>query len=303
MDRSFVGFLSASSVATGSWFNYTLRGKVIYLLNLSRWYYWRIRWPRVARNLYEWPLHPFRLMRAALRVLYARGFNLRPNPHPLPGNWLLHHGSQWFCLSGEAVGDVLDYLARDPSFEAVFSDSLIPDMTFFHTLIMNSPLAAQVTGADPHAAPRSERPRCDGRESNFLAVKSDSGTKGALRCLTSLSRAKALTVFCILKKKQPNHKHDMSRYITLLSFTEKGSSQIKESTSRAHAFDALAAKSGVTVEGQYWTIGSHDGVLVLKAESEDRILHLLAELASLGFVRTESLRAFTDKEFDAVLKA
>ena len=95
----------------------------------------------------------------------------------------------------------------------------------------------------------------------------------------------------------------MSRYIALLSFTERGSSQIKESTSRAHAFDELAAKSRVTVEGQYWTIGSHDGVLVLKAESEDRILHLLAELASLGFVRTESLRAFTDTEIDAVLKA
>lgn len=95
----------------------------------------------------------------------------------------------------------------------------------------------------------------------------------------------------------------MSRYITLLNFTDKGSSHVKDSTSRAHDFDALAAKSGVTVESQLWTMGRHDGVLILAADSEAKILHLLAELASRGNVRTETMQAFTDKEFDAILKA
>jgi uncharacterized protein with GYD domain len=94
----------------------------------------------------------------------------------------------------------------------------------------------------------------------------------------------------------------MARYIALLKFTEKGSSHIKESSARAHAFDALAAKSGVTVEGQYWTMGRCDGVLILNADSEGKILHLLTELAGLGNVRTETMQAFTDKEFDAILK-
>jgi uncharacterized protein with GYD domain len=95
----------------------------------------------------------------------------------------------------------------------------------------------------------------------------------------------------------------MYRCITLLKFTEKGSHQIKESTSRAHAFDELAAKSGVKVDSQFWTIGHYDGALVLSAESEAKVLHLLATLAALGNVRTETLQAFTDKEFDAILKA
>lgn len=95
----------------------------------------------------------------------------------------------------------------------------------------------------------------------------------------------------------------MYRCITLLNFTEKGSHQIKESTSRAHAFDELAAKSGVKVDSQFWTIGHYDGALVLSAESEAKVLHLLATLAALGNVRTETLQAFTDKEFDAILKA
>ena len=95
----------------------------------------------------------------------------------------------------------------------------------------------------------------------------------------------------------------MARYITLLSFTEKGSSHINESVERALDFDTLAAKSGVTVESQYWTIGSHDGILILTADSEHRILHLLAELASRGNVRTQTLQAFTGKEFEAILQS
>lgn len=93
----------------------------------------------------------------------------------------------------------------------------------------------------------------------------------------------------------------MARYITLLKFTEKGSSNIKESTTRAHVFDALAEKAGVTVEGQYWTMGRCDGVLILKADDETKMLHLLTELASMGNVRTETMQAFTDKEFDAII--
>ena len=94
----------------------------------------------------------------------------------------------------------------------------------------------------------------------------------------------------------------MARYITLLKFTEKGSTNIKESTARAHAFDALAEKTGVSVEGQYWTMGRCDGVLILNADTEQKILHLLTELASLGNVRTETMQAFSDKEFDVIAK-
>ena len=94
----------------------------------------------------------------------------------------------------------------------------------------------------------------------------------------------------------------MPRYIALLKFTEQGAKDLKRSTSRAHAFDKLAAKSGVKVDGQYWTLGRFDGVLVLSAANETKILHLLAQLASLGKVRTETMQAFSDSEFDAIAR-
>lgn len=94
----------------------------------------------------------------------------------------------------------------------------------------------------------------------------------------------------------------MTRYITLLKFTQKGAEEVHDSAERAHRFDKLAKKAGVKVEGQYWTMGGCDGVLVLSADHEKKILHLLAELAAAGNVRTDTMRAFTDKEFADLVK-
>ena len=93
----------------------------------------------------------------------------------------------------------------------------------------------------------------------------------------------------------------MSHYISLLRFTEQGAANLKKSTARAHNFDKLAAKSGVTVVGQYWTLGEYDGVLILSADSEKKVLHLLSALTGAGNVQTATLQAFTDGEFDDIV--
>ena len=93
----------------------------------------------------------------------------------------------------------------------------------------------------------------------------------------------------------------MSHYIALLRFTAKGVEHIKDSTKRAHHFNALAKKSGVKIEGQYWTIGRYDGVLVISASSEQKALHLLVELAAAGNVHAETMQAFTDKSFKKIV--
>lgn len=93
----------------------------------------------------------------------------------------------------------------------------------------------------------------------------------------------------------------MTRYVSLLKFTEQGVKAIKKSTGRAHDFNAIAAKAGVKVEAEYWTVGRFDGVLILSGPSEQSVLRVLAELVSLGNVRTQTLQAFTDQEFDAIV--
>ena len=93
----------------------------------------------------------------------------------------------------------------------------------------------------------------------------------------------------------------MARYISLLRFTEQGAKNVKKSTARAHNFDKLAVKAGVKVEGQYWTMGKYDGVLILTADSEEKVLHMLTLLAALGNVHTQTMQAFVDTEFDAIV--
>lgn len=93
----------------------------------------------------------------------------------------------------------------------------------------------------------------------------------------------------------------MARYIALLKYTEQGAKNIKKSTTRAHQFDKLAAKAGVTVEGQYWTMGRFDGVLILSASDEAKVLHMLTALAAMGNVRTQTMQAFVDTEFDEIV--
>ena len=93
----------------------------------------------------------------------------------------------------------------------------------------------------------------------------------------------------------------MARYISLLRFTEQGARSIAKSTNRAHNFDKIAAKTGVKIEGQYWTMGAYDGVLIISSDSEEKALHCLSQLAAQGNVRTETMSAFIDKEFDKIV--
>jgi hypothetical protein len=108
---------------------------------------WKIRWPRVTRNLYDSPFHPYRLLRAALVRCYRWNLNLRPNPLALPEGWSFYRDAQWFCVPGGVADYILDYLDQHPDYCRLFQDALAPDEFFFTTLIMNSPYAAQVTGA------------------------------------------------------------------------------------------------------------------------------------------------------------
>lgn len=93
----------------------------------------------------------------------------------------------------------------------------------------------------------------------------------------------------------------MTRYVVLLKFTEEGARNIKKSTARAHAFDKLAQEAGIKVEGQYWTMGRYDGVLILSAADETKVMHMLTSLAAQGNVTTETMQAFIDTEFDEIV--
>ena len=93
----------------------------------------------------------------------------------------------------------------------------------------------------------------------------------------------------------------MTRFVVLVDFLEKGFSNVAESPSRAEQFRATAEKDGVTVESVFWTLGAHDGVLVISAPDEMTAAALVLKLGRDGNVRTTMMRAFDADEFRQVL--
>jgi uncharacterized protein with GYD domain len=93
----------------------------------------------------------------------------------------------------------------------------------------------------------------------------------------------------------------MARYVSLLKLTPQGVRSLKQSPARAAAFRKSAEKAGVKVETLLWTAGHYDGILILQADNATKALGVIAKLAALGNVSTQTLQAFDAKEFAAMV--
>lgn len=63
----------------------------------------------------------------------------------------------------------------------------------------------------------------------------------------------------------------------------------------------MAKKSGVIVKDMYWTLGRHDIVVVCDTPDDETATALLLTASSRGFVRSETLRAFSFADMKKVL--
>lgn len=63
----------------------------------------------------------------------------------------------------------------------------------------------------------------------------------------------------------------------------------------------MAQKAGVTLKEVYWTMGVYDVVLILEAPDDETVAAALLGLASLGNVRTQTLRGFNSSEMKEII--
>jgi uncharacterized protein with GYD domain len=94
----------------------------------------------------------------------------------------------------------------------------------------------------------------------------------------------------------------MATFVVLASFTDQGIRNVTETINRAEAFREMAKKSGVTVKDMYWTLGRHDIVVTCEAPDDETLTALMLSVASRGYVRSETLRAFSFEEMRKVLE-
>ena len=93
----------------------------------------------------------------------------------------------------------------------------------------------------------------------------------------------------------------MVTYVTLFHWTEQGISKVQDTIKRAEDFAASAEKAGARVKSFYWTVGQYDGIITVEAPDDATAVALIAKVARLGNIRTETLRAFDSAEMRGVL--
>ena len=92
----------------------------------------------------------------------------------------------------------------------------------------------------------------------------------------------------------------MATLISLVTFTDQGIRNIKESPDRFLAFQAAAEKAGVKVKAAFYTVGQYDMVIVVEG-SEAAAVATMLKVASLGNVRSQTLHAFSVDEMRGML--
>jgi uncharacterized protein with GYD domain len=93
----------------------------------------------------------------------------------------------------------------------------------------------------------------------------------------------------------------MATYIMLAHFTDQGIRNIKDTTKRADAFKELAKSLGVTVKDLYWALGQYDIAAIMDAPDDAVVTALGLSLGKSGNVRTQTLRAFSGSDMNAIL--
>ncbi len=95
----------------------------------------------------------------------------------------------------------------------------------------------------------------------------------------------------------------MATYILLSRFTEQGLQTIKDGPARLEAAKKTLRRLGAELKDFYLTVGQYDAVAVVEAPDDETVARASLAIGSLGNVRLETLRAFTEEEYRKIVGA
>lgn len=95
----------------------------------------------------------------------------------------------------------------------------------------------------------------------------------------------------------------MATYISLISYTDQGIRNIKDSPNRLDAARKILKDLGGELKDFYLTLGAYDLIIVVEAPSDEVVTKFALEVGSLGNIRTTTLKAFPEAEFREIIGA
>ena len=95
----------------------------------------------------------------------------------------------------------------------------------------------------------------------------------------------------------------MPTYISLINWTDQGIRNVRDSPDRLDAAKKAATSAGGQLKDYYLTMGSYDLVIIWEFPSDEAAATFSLATASLGNVRTTTLKAFTEAEYRQIIQS
>jgi uncharacterized protein with GYD domain len=93
----------------------------------------------------------------------------------------------------------------------------------------------------------------------------------------------------------------MAYYIMHVTWTDEGIKKVKESPARLDAFKKGLKAAGGELRDYFLVMGSYDLLAVISAPDDAAAAKIALASASLGSVRTDTHRAFTEEEYRKII--
>ncbi|MEE8387048.1 MAG: GYD domain-containing protein [Acidiferrobacterales bacterium] len=95
----------------------------------------------------------------------------------------------------------------------------------------------------------------------------------------------------------------MATYINLISYTDQGIRNIKDSPNRLDTARKILKDLGGEMKDFYLTLGVYDLIIVIEAPSDEVVAKFALAVGSLGNIRTTTLKAFPEAEYRNIIGA
>ena len=95
----------------------------------------------------------------------------------------------------------------------------------------------------------------------------------------------------------------MPTYISLLNYTEQGISTVESSPARVKAAKDLVEDLGGEYKEFFLTLGEYDGIAIIEFPDDKAAAEYALRIGKGGNARTQTLKAFTEEEFEDLAAA
>jgi uncharacterized protein with GYD domain len=94
----------------------------------------------------------------------------------------------------------------------------------------------------------------------------------------------------------------MAHYVSLMRWTSQGRMGLPAWRDRVEDGERMIEEAGGKLVGVWVTLGQYDVVEVFEAPNDDIALEIITKLQASGGEVTETLRAFTREEAEAIIR-